>query len=110
MNSLLLFLLLVLLSGCVPANKKTESKQLQADIAEMASPQKQVEAAGPEQSTKRINEMLDLQKQIQDINSEVSRLIENHHKEIDKLTSERALLRSKLVELYKIEKKHQGQK
>lgn len=98
----------IFLGGCISGNKKNESGQLEADKIEVVGPQKQVEVVTPAQSQKRLDEMLALQKQIQDINSEISRLIEYHHNEIDRLKTEKDSLRSKLDALYKIEKELQS--
>ena len=104
----LLMIVLVVLSGCVP--KKIESGQSEAKITEIIEPQKQIQDIDSGQSEMRIAEMTDLQKQIQDIDSELSRLIQYHREQINELKLEREILKSKLNVLYKIEQEIQGQK
>jgi hypothetical protein len=81
----------------------------QNKVPEEITPQEQVKKNEPEQSQDRINEMIELQKKIQDIDSEISRLIKLRHDEIEKLKTEREILEGRLNELYEIEKELQSQ-
>ena len=104
-----LFFAVVFWGGCASTDIKNELKQPEEAI-NSDMPQGHLEEFDPEQSQKRVNEMLLLQRRIQDINSEISRLIEYHHNQIDKLIDEKDILSKKLNELYNLEKEYQGLK
>ena len=104
-----LFFAVVFWSGCASTDIKNELKQ-PGEVINSDMPQGHLEEFDPEQSQKRVNEMLLLQRRIQDINSEISRLIEYHHNQIDKLIDEKDILSKKLNELYNLEKEYQGLK
>ena len=97
-----------IISGCATGDKKNDSGQLYEKIPEVSEQQGEIPGTEPEQSQERIVEMNELQKKIQDIDSEISSMIKYHHEEIDKLQSEKEILVNKLNELYEIEKEYQS--
>ena len=107
---LFLFVALFFGGGCATTPINNETAQQQEKNTRKDTPQEQLQENSPEQSQERVNEMLILQKKIQDINSEISRLIEYHHNEIEKLKDEKEPLSKKLNELYNLEKQYQGLK
>ena len=106
----ILYAVVFFLGGCGAADINIEPKEQQTEAVESGIPQERQAEFDQEQSQKRVNEMLVLQKQIQDINAEISLLIEYHHNQIDTLIDEREFLSKKLNELYNQEKEYQGLK